>query len=32
VVYGLGHGRRRRLVDAAFQVADHLLGRLPPHD
>jgi DNA-binding transcriptional ArsR family regulator len=32
VVYGLRHGHLRRLVDEALNVADHQLGRLPPHD
>ena len=32
VVYGLRHGHLRRLVDEAFEVADHRLGHLPPHD
>ncbi|QTI43635.1 HTH-type transcriptional regulator KmtR [Streptomyces nojiriensis] len=32
VVYALGHGHLRRLVDEALNVADHQLGSLPPHD
>ncbi|WP_406739119.1 metalloregulator ArsR/SmtB family transcription factor [Streptomyces sp. NBC_00853] len=32
VVYALGHGHLRRLVDEALNVADHQLGALPPHD
>ncbi|MFF3088147.1 ArsR/SmtB family transcription factor [Streptomyces nojiriensis] len=32
VVYALGHGHLRRLVDEALNVADHHLGSLPPHD
>jgi DNA-binding transcriptional ArsR family regulator len=32
VVYRLRHGHLRRLVDEALNVADHQLGRLPPHD
>ena len=32
VVYGLRHGHLRRLVDEALNVADHQIGRLPPHD
>ncbi|WP_433453576.1 ArsR/SmtB family transcription factor [Streptomyces sp. CA-142005] len=32
VVYVLRHGHLRRLVDEALQVADHMIGRLPPHD
>ena len=32
VVYSLRHGHLRRLVDEALNVADHQLGRLPPHD
>ncbi|MBP2036981.1 ArsR/SmtB family transcription factor [Streptomyces avidinii] len=32
VVYALGHGHLRRLVDEALNVADHELRSLPPHD
>ncbi|ARE77982.1 ArsR/SmtB family transcription factor [Streptomyces sp. NPDC059558] len=32
VVYALGHGHLRRLVDEALNVADHQLRSLPPHD
>ncbi|WP_314241751.1 ArsR/SmtB family transcription factor [Streptomyces kutzneri] len=32
VVYALGHGHLRRLVDEALNAADHQLGSLPPHD
>jgi DNA-binding transcriptional ArsR family regulator len=32
VVYRLGHGHLRRLVDEALNVADHRIGHLPPHD
>jgi len=32
VVYALGHGHLRRLVEEALSVADHRIGRLPPHD
>ncbi|MFJ8039015.1 ArsR/SmtB family transcription factor [Kitasatospora sp. NPDC096147] len=32
VVYALGHGHLRRLVDEALNVADHQVGALPPHD
>ncbi|MFI5532972.1 ArsR/SmtB family transcription factor [Kitasatospora sp. NPDC051853] len=32
VVYALGHGHLRRLVDEALNVADHQIGALPPHD
>jgi DNA-binding transcriptional ArsR family regulator len=32
VIYRLGHGHLRRLVDEALNVADHRLRRLPPHD
>lgn len=32
VVYALGHGHLRRLVDEALSVADHQLRSLPPHD
>ncbi|WP_031223568.1 ArsR/SmtB family transcription factor [Streptomyces roseochromogenus] len=32
VIYGLRHGHLRRLVDEAFNVADHQIGHLPPHD
>ncbi|MDT3442600.1 metalloregulator ArsR/SmtB family transcription factor [Pseudofrankia sp. BMG5.37] len=32
VVYALRHGHLRRLVAEALGVADHQLGRLPPHD
>lgn len=32
VVYALRHGHLRRLVDEALNVADHRIGRLPPHD
>lgn len=32
VVYSLGHGHLRRLVDEALNVADHQINGLPPHD
>ncbi len=32
VVYAVRHGHLRRLVDEALSVADHRIGRLPPHD
>lgn len=32
VVYALRLGHLRRLVDEALNVADHRIGRLPPHD
>ncbi|MFI9271175.1 ArsR/SmtB family transcription factor [Kitasatospora sp. NPDC052896] len=32
VVYALRHGHLRHLVEEAFNVADHRLGGLPPHD
>ena len=32
VVYALGHGHLRRLVQEALSVADHRIGRLSPHD
>lgn len=32
VVYALRHGHLRRLVDEAFNVADHRIGGLPHHD
>ncbi|MEV0368752.1 metalloregulator ArsR/SmtB family transcription factor [Streptomyces sp. NPDC050636] len=32
VIYALRHGHLRRLVEEALSVADHQLGRLPPHD
>ncbi|MEV6316079.1 metalloregulator ArsR/SmtB family transcription factor [Streptomyces sp. NPDC051776] len=32
MVYALGHGHLRRLVEEALSVADHRIGRLPPHD
>ncbi len=32
VVYALRHGHLRQLVDEALNVADHQIGRLPPHD
>ena len=32
VIYRLGHGHLRRLVGEALSVADHQIGRLPPHD
>jgi len=31
VVYGLRHGHLRRLVDEAWNVADHQVRHLPPH-
>ena len=32
VIYALGHGHLRRLVEEALSVADHRIGRLSPHD
>jgi DNA-binding transcriptional ArsR family regulator len=32
VIYTLGHGHLRRLVEEALSVADHQIGRLSPHD
>ena len=32
VIYRLGHGHLRRLVDEALNAADHQIGGLPPHE
>jgi DNA-binding transcriptional ArsR family regulator len=32
VIYSLGHGHLRRLVEEALSVADHQIGHLPAHD
>lgn len=32
VVYALRHGHIARLVHEALNVADHQIGRLPPHE
>ncbi|MBH5338585.1 helix-turn-helix transcriptional regulator [Streptomyces pactum] len=32
MVYALRHGHLKRLVAEALSVADHQIGRLPPHD